>query len=81
MQRAIHTEEQNENFIRTLEKLDSRWDKLSQAEKQLHELLLLLVQDFERRHYKLRAAAPVEVLAELMAANQLRQKDLVGVLI
>lgn len=77
--RVIHTEELNEKFIRLLGDLDFRWDTLTDDEKQLHELLLLLVQDFERRNYKLRSATPIEVVAELMEANGLKQKDLVGV--
>jgi HTH-type transcriptional regulator / antitoxin HigA len=77
--KVIHTEELNEKFIKFLEDLDSRWDALSAPEKQLHELLLLLVQDFERRNYKLRAASPIEVIVELIQANGLKQKDLVGI--
>jgi HTH-type transcriptional regulator/antitoxin HigA len=77
--RVIHTEELNEKFIGVLADLDSRWDTLTVDEKKLHELLLLLVQDFERRNYKLRTATPIEVITELMEANGLKQKDLVGV--
>jgi HTH-type transcriptional regulator / antitoxin HigA len=77
--KVIHTEELNEKFVTILEKLDSRWDMLSEPEKELHELLLFLVQDFERRTYKLRAATPIEVISELMDANNLKQKDLVGI--
>lgn len=77
--RVIHTEELNEQFIGVLAELDSRWEMLTVDEKKLHELLLLLVQDFERRSYKLRTATPIEVLTELMEANGLKQKDLVGV--
>jgi HTH-type transcriptional regulator/antitoxin HigA len=77
--RVIHTEELNEKFIGVLADLDSRWETLTVDEKKLHELLLLLVQDFERRSYKLRSATPIKVIAELMEANGLKQKDLVGV--
>jgi HTH-type transcriptional regulator/antitoxin HigA len=77
--RVIHTEELNEQFIGVLAELDSRWEMLTVDEKKLHELLLLLVQDFERRSYKLRSATPIKVIAELMEANGLKQKDLVGV--
>ena len=77
--RVIHTEELNEKFIGVLADLDSRWDTLTVDEKKLHELLLLLVHDFERRNYKLRTATPIEVITELMEANGLKQKDLVGV--
>jgi HTH-type transcriptional regulator/antitoxin HigA len=45
----------------------------------MHELLLLLVQEFEARNYSLHTATPIEALRELMEANGLRQKDLVGV--
>jgi HTH-type transcriptional regulator/antitoxin HigA len=77
--RVIHTEELNEQFIGVLAELDSRWEMLTVDEKKLHELLLLLVQDFERRSYKLRSATPIKVITELMEANGLKQKDLVGV--
>ncbi len=77
--KVIHSEEQNESFIRAIEELDSRWDTLTTAEKELHELLLLLVQDFESRAYSLRRATPVEVITELMEANGLKPTDLIGV--
>ena len=77
--RVIHDEALNEQFIARLEELDSRWDELSPAEKQLHELLALLIEDFESRAYKTRSATPTEVVTELMRANGLKQKDMVGV--
>jgi HTH-type transcriptional regulator/antitoxin HigA len=43
------------------------------------DLLTLLIEDFEEKHYTLKAASPVEVLNELMLANNLKQKDLVDV--
>ncbi|HZU43301.1 MAG TPA: hypothetical protein VE994_11555 [Terriglobales bacterium] len=53
---------------------------VSQAEQQLIELLSVLIEDFEERRYQpKRPARPTEVLQELMAANGLKQKDLVGV--
>jgi HTH-type transcriptional regulator/antitoxin HigA len=42
-------------------------------------LLTLLISDYEEKNYQLRAATPLEIIEELMAANDLRQKDLVGV--
>jgi HTH-type transcriptional regulator/antitoxin HigA len=44
------------------------------------ELLTLLIEDFEEKHYALKAASPVEVLNELMRANNLKQKDLLDVI-
>lgn len=77
--RVIHSEEMNEQFISLLEDLDDRWDSLSPAERELHELVALLIEDFESRHYKLRSATPIKIIEELMEANGLRQKDLVGI--
>lgn len=76
---VVHDESLNERFIARLRELDRRWDALSPDEKKLHELLVLIIQDFERRTYQVRAATPIEVIEELMEANGLRQKDLVGV--
>lgn len=76
---VVHDEALNERFIGQLKGLDARWNELSKNEKKLHELLLLIVQDFEKRTYKIRAATPIEVIEELMEANDLRNKDLVGI--
>ena len=50
--------------------------RLSAAEEKYAELLTLLVEAFEEEQYPIRAASPVEVLSELMIANNLKQKDL-----
>jgi HTH-type transcriptional regulator/antitoxin HigA len=42
-------------------------------------LLTLLIEDFEERHYTLKPASPLDHLRELMAANDLKQKDLVDI--
>jgi HTH-type transcriptional regulator/antitoxin HigA len=77
--KVIHDEKLNEKFISILEGMDARWDELTPSERDLHELLALLIEDFEGRAYKLRGATPIEVITELMEANGLKQKDLVGV--
>src|SRR5438105_1605111 len=77
--KVIHDEKLNEKFIALLEGLDARWNELSPPEKELHELLALLIEDFESKTYKIRSATPIEVIVELMEANGLKQKDLVGV--
>lgn len=77
--RVIQSEEMNQHFIGILEDLDDRWSDLTAAEKELYGLLTLLIEDFERRTYKLRAATPTRIIVELMEANGLKQKDLVGV--
>jgi HTH-type transcriptional regulator / antitoxin HigA len=76
---VVHDEALNGRFINVLRDLDARWDELSPQEKKLHELLVLIIQDFEKRTYKIRAATPIEVIEELMAANELKSKDLIGI--
>jgi HTH-type transcriptional regulator/antitoxin HigA len=77
--RVIHSEEQNEHFISILEDLERRSAQWSDGEATLAELLTLLIEEFEDRNYALKAATPVEVLLELMEANDLKQKDLVDI--
>jgi HTH-type transcriptional regulator / antitoxin HigA len=43
------------------------------------DLLTLLIEDFEEKHYALKASSTVDVLSELMSANNLKQKDLLDV--
>jgi len=51
----------------------------TEAEKELADLLTVLIENFEEQHYALRKATPVETLAELMDVNGLKQKDLVDI--
>jgi len=75
---VIQTEEENEHYLRLLETLlDS--PKPTAAQSELANLLAVLIEDFEDKHYPLKRATPGETLAELMAANDLRQKDLVDI--
>jgi HTH-type transcriptional regulator / antitoxin HigA len=52
---------------------------MSAAERRMAELLTLLIEDFEEKHYALKAASPIEILNELILANNLKQKDLLDV--
>ncbi len=76
---VIETEDENEYYIKVLEGLNARSGALTPAEEKLAELLVLLIEDFEERHYALRKASPLEALLELMRANKLKQKDLADV--
>ena len=62
-----------------LEELDRKGSRMSAAERRMAELLTLLIEDFEERHYALKAANPIDVLNELMLANNLKQKDILDV--
>jgi HTH-type transcriptional regulator/antitoxin HigA len=77
--KVIHTEQENRSYLAKLEELDSRWAELSKAERDLYGTLGVLIEDFEKKKYNLRAATPIEAIKELMLANNLKQKDLVGV--
>lgn len=76
---VIRTEAENERYIAMLEELDGKGSRLSAAERRMAQLLTLLIEDFEEKHYALRASDPVDVLRELMLANNLKQKDLLDV--
>jgi len=76
---VVHDEALNQRYIQLLEKLDENWDKLGTHERKIHELLVLLIQDFEKKTYKVRASTPIEALQELVDSNNLRNKDLVGI--
>jgi HTH-type transcriptional regulator / antitoxin HigA len=76
---VIRSEAENERCIAVLEELDSKGNRTTAAERRLAELLTLLIEDFEEKHYALKAASPVEVLNELVSANNLKQKDLLDV--
>jgi HTH-type transcriptional regulator/antitoxin HigA len=77
--KIIHTEEENRYYLGELEALNERWSELRPAERELYETLSVLIEDFEKKTYKIRAANPIEAIKELMAANALKQKDLIGV--
>jgi HTH-type transcriptional regulator/antitoxin HigA len=76
---VIRSEAENERHIAMLEELDRKGSRMSAAERRMAELLTLLIDDFEEKHYALKAAGPIDVLNELMLANSLRQKDLLDV--
>jgi HTH-type transcriptional regulator/antitoxin HigA len=77
--RPITSAAQNEHYIEVLYNLERR-GRLSAAEEKYAELLTVLIEAYEEEHYPIHSATPVEVLEELMAANNLKQKDLAPLL-
>jgi HTH-type transcriptional regulator / antitoxin HigA len=73
---VIHTEQENERCTAFLEGL-LRKSNRTPEEDRLIELLTLLIEDFEEKHYSLEPAAPLDVLRHLMDSNNLRQVDLI----
>ena len=73
--RPITSEAQNEHYTNVLHGLVMR-GHLNRAEERYVELLVLLIEKYEDENYPIPDASPVDVIKELMAANDLRQKDL-----
>ena len=72
---VIHTNEECERLANELLRLDER-DDPSPEEKELAELLTVLIDEFEERRYPIRKASPQRTLQHLMEARNLTQKDL-----
>lgn len=77
--KVITSDAQNERYIAALLQLEKK-ERLTSKEKEFAELLTVLIEAYEGEHYPFRDASPVEVLQELMAANNLKQKDLAPLL-
>lgn len=77
--KVVHSAQENRHYLRKLEELDGRWAELSKAERDLYDTLSVLIEDFEKKTYNVRAATPIGAIKELMLANNLKQKDLVGI--
>lgn len=75
---VIRTEKENDYYTDLLYSLDKK-DNATAAERELADLLTLLIEAFEDKHYSLKRATPLENLTELVEANGLKQKDLVDV--
>jgi len=77
--KPIKSEEQNERYTAALLELERREHPTSQ-EKALAELLTVLIEAYEEERYPIPDVAPAALLAELMTANSLRQKDVAEIL-
>ena len=76
--KVVRDEKQNAEYVRRLEALTSK-RRVTRAERELIELLTLLIEEFEARAYPVPNAGPLDIIRHLMEANALRQKDLVDV--
>ncbi len=77
--KVITSDAQNERYIAWLLELEKK-DRPSAKEREFAELLTVLIEAYEDEDYPIRAAGPVEVLVELIEANNLKQKDLAPLL-
>ena len=76
--RVIQSEGEYDRSMKTLLALE-RKGRLTPQEKDLADLLTLLIEDFEEKHYRLPKASPIEAIIFLMDQHGLKQKDLVDV--
>ena len=74
----IKSERQHAEYLEVLEKLASKQDPTADEEKYA-EVLMTLIEAYEEEHHPIPDASPLDVLRTLMAANDLRQKDLVPI--
>ena len=74
----IASERQHEEYLSVLDKLASKENPTKEEEKYA-EVLMTLIEAYEKEHYAIPDASPLEVLRSLMDANNLRQKDLVPI--
>jgi len=77
--RVIRSDEQNEAYIEALYEMEQRKGKRSKEERELADLLTLLIEDYEEKQYRLPKSSPMAVIAFLMEQHGLKQKDLVDV--
>ncbi len=78
--RAIHTEREHRHWKRVLEHFMAKPEaEMTAAEERYAETVALLIEAYEKRRYPLPAVSSAEVLAELMAAHRLKQKELADV--
>jgi HTH-type transcriptional regulator/antitoxin HigA len=72
---VVRTDEECERLTDELMRLDEL-DGPSAAEKELAELLTVLIAEYEERRHPIRKASPRQTLHHLMEARNLTQKDL-----
>jgi HTH-type transcriptional regulator / antitoxin HigA len=77
--RVIHTEEENELYISALYELEHGQETMTVEERDLADVITLLIEDFEEKHYRLPGASPLEAISFLMDQHNLKQRDLVDV--
>lgn len=77
--KKIESEDQYDEYLLLVEPLlfaDSR----TEEDEIIGHLLVLLIEEYEDRHYPIPEPQPLDLLLHLMEAGNLKQKDLVGIL-
>jgi HTH-type transcriptional regulator/antitoxin HigA len=74
---VIRTEKENESALELISDLIAKGEDLTPEEREILDLMVVLVERFEAEAYPIADASPVDVLRELLESNGLKQKDLV----
>ena len=78
--RLIRTEEDNERCLQVAEHLMGLGDRMTLEQRELLDLLVVLIERFESERYTLKAATPAEVLRELMEARGMTLANLTAII-
>jgi antitoxin component HigA of HigAB toxin-antitoxin module len=73
--KTISSREQHQAYISSLLELQRKAHRTAE-ETETAKLLIVLIADYEVKHFAIKKVSGVEVLKELMDTNGLRQKDL-----
>ncbi|MBD2384353.1 helix-turn-helix domain-containing protein [Cylindrospermum sp. FACHB-282] len=77
--RIIDTETEHKRLLNEVDKLMDLGENLTPEQVEVLQLLVTLIEQYEDKHYQLKAATPLDILQELMLARGLKQKDIVDV--
>jgi HTH-type transcriptional regulator/antitoxin HigA len=72
---VIHTDQECDRLTGELARLEKR-ERPPPEEKELAELLTVLIDEYEERRYPVHKASPRQTLQHLMEARNLTQKDM-----
>lgn len=70
--RPIRTEKDNERYLQVVQHLMDLGERIAPEQRELMDLLVMLIERFEAERYSLSAATPVEMLRELMEARGMK---------
>jgi HTH-type transcriptional regulator/antitoxin HigA len=70
--RPVRTERDNERYLQVAGHLMNLGERMTPEQRELLDLLVVLIERFEAERYSLSAASPVELLRELMQARGMK---------
>lgn len=77
--RVIDSVEEYKRLLNEVEKLMDLGENLTAEQVEVLQLLVTVIEQYEKKHYQLKAATPHDVLHELILARDLKQKDLLEI--